>query len=239
MSVAVLSLMSTPVTINVTLTRDGCASLTCSAPYASRCLNGVCQCNRFVYNNPSGILAEVCCCGELWGCCFKCPRASGTTRPRSWLELQRPFPNRARCAHVPSVCPLLVPPTVQYGFAGSLCQSLDCPGQPDCSGRGTCVLSSVTNQPQCACKSRYNGTECEKLNSGANALVDLAAAAPFVSSIIAGNVVNVNITSPRSGFTVVGKATKADVKIREAYTLVFLVTSPMSLVRRARGLSPS
>lgn len=124
----------------------------------------------------------------------------------------------------------------QYGFAGSLCQVLDCPGQPDCTGRGTCVLSSVTNRPECACKSRYNGTECERLNSGANALVDLAAATPSISSIIGGSVVNVNITaeaSRRSGFTVVGRVEKAGVKIREAYTLVFLVTSPLSLVRLA------
>ena len=120
----------------------------------------------------------------------------------------------------------------QYGFAGSLCQSLDCPGQPDCTGRGTCVLSSVTNRPECVCNARYNGTECERLNSGANALVDLAAATPSISSFIAGNVVNANVTSPRSGGTVVGRVVKSGVNAQDSYTLVFLLTSPMSMVCR-------
>jgi hypothetical protein len=75
MNVAILNLLSSPVNITVTLTRDGCASLICAAPYASRCQNGACQCNRFRYQNPSGVQAEVgpfllCACPS-W--CFRFP----------------------------------------------------------------------------------------------------------------------------------------------------------------------
>jgi hypothetical protein len=119
----------------------------------------------------------------------------------------------------------------QSGFAGVECRELDCPGQPDCSGRGTCVLSPTTSKPICVCNPRYNGTECEKLDSGASALVDLSAPSALVSSATAGTIINANVTSDQSGATVVGKVVKTALAVRDTYTLAFLVSSPRSLVR--------
>lgn len=45
------------------------------------------------------------------------------------------------------------------GWYGSGCHLPDCPGTPDCNGRGQCVANS--NYPECLCDDDWMGRECE------------------------------------------------------------------------------
>ena len=48
------------------------------------------------------------------------------------------------------------------GWKGKFCKDVDCPGEPDCSGRGACI--SVPNSlPVCSCNSGFSGANCSQL----------------------------------------------------------------------------
>jgi len=46
------------------------------------------------------------------------------------------------------------------GWRGADCLTLDCPGSPDCSGKGACVLGSVSGVAECQCDSDWDGADC-------------------------------------------------------------------------------
>eukprot|EP00735_Rhodelphis_limneticus_P015001 TRINITY_DN912_c0_g1::TRINITY_DN912_c0_g1_i1::g.16014::m.16014 TRINITY_DN912_c0_g1::TRINITY_DN912_c0_g1_i1::g.16014 ORF type:complete len:3347 (+),score=1122.88,sp/P24821/TENA_HUMAN/32.68/3e-33,sp/P24821/TENA_HUMAN/32.58/1e-28,sp/P24821/TENA_HUMAN/36.25/2e-16,Filamin/PF00630.14/0.2,Filamin/PF00630.14/0.037,Filamin/PF00630.14/1.2e+02,Filamin/PF00630.14/0.88,Filamin/PF00630.14/2.3e-06,Filamin/PF00630.14/8.9,Filamin/PF00630.14/0.0016,Filamin/PF00630.14/1.4e-06,Filamin/PF00630.14/0.0098,Filamin/PF00 len=46
------------------------------------------------------------------------------------------------------------------GFTGTSCQTMDCPGEPDCSEHGECVLDTLLDTPMCVCNNGYYGSTC-------------------------------------------------------------------------------
>jgi len=46
------------------------------------------------------------------------------------------------------------------GRKGDFCEQIDCPGEPDCLGRGTCLLRG---SPVCSCKPGFGGPDCGTL----------------------------------------------------------------------------
>lgn len=49
------------------------------------------------------------------------------------------------------------------GRKGENCQSLDCPGEPDCSNHGVCVKDDASPIPRCLCNQGFDGPDCSKL----------------------------------------------------------------------------
>lgn len=49
------------------------------------------------------------------------------------------------------------------GRKGDLCQSIDCPGEPDCSGHGVCLQEQGAITPRCLCNQGFDGLDCSKL----------------------------------------------------------------------------
>ncbi|KAI8479536.1 hypothetical protein Bbelb_427260 [Branchiostoma belcheri] len=49
----------------------------------------------------------------------------------------------------------------QSGYEGDMCQDLDCPGEPDCTDRGTCVRRG--GQSICLCNPGFGGLTCSDL----------------------------------------------------------------------------
>lgn len=45
-------------------------------------------------------------------------------------------------------------------WLGSGCEIPDCPGEPDCSGNGTCIV--VGGNPECECSVKFYGDSCDK-----------------------------------------------------------------------------
>ncbi|XP_070533132.1 uncharacterized protein [Ptychodera flava] len=54
------------------------------------------------------------------------------------------------CANETCIC--------EEGFTGDLCEFLDCPGEPDCSGFGTCVRRE--GRSVCICSAGFEGEDC-------------------------------------------------------------------------------
>jgi hypothetical protein len=102
MRVAVLNSGAIPLPITVTLTRDGCALLTCSAPYSQRCTSGACVCERFYERSTSGLFVEVrCWCATVLLLLFLCqcwPFSLLSKLLAPWLPPGACFPL------LPSVC---------------------------------------------------------------------------------------------------------------------------------------
>ena len=48
------------------------------------------------------------------------------------------------------------------GWKGTFCESVDCPGEPDCSNRGACIAVPNT-LPVCSCNSGFSGPDCSQL----------------------------------------------------------------------------
>ena len=49
------------------------------------------------------------------------------------------------------------------GRKGELCEVLDCPGEPQCSNHGVCVMQSGSSLPSCLCDQGFDGNDCSKL----------------------------------------------------------------------------
>jgi hypothetical protein len=173
MGVALMNSSPLNITVNVTLSRDGCALLNCSN--SNGCSNGICQCKQFVVNNTA------------------------------------------------------------FGFVGTECKDLDCPGQPDCFGRGVCVKAG--DRPQCQCNANYNGMQCEN-TEGADMSLDFATTnlAPVSTSLLV--VQNTMYNTSKTGRVVAGRAIRKYLPVRSQFTALFTLTQPMALVVRLETSSP-
>ena len=49
-----------------------------------------------------------------------------------------------------------------FGFKGELCDTTDCPGEPDCTGslQGFCIRSN--NVSKCLCQPGFDGDDCSQ-----------------------------------------------------------------------------
>ena len=48
------------------------------------------------------------------------------------------------------------------GWKGSTCETLNCPGEPDCSERGACVQQGSPPKAVCLCNQGFDGDDCSK-----------------------------------------------------------------------------
>jgi hypothetical protein len=120
-----------------------------------------------------------------------------------------------------------------YGWAGSDCTSPDCPGTPDCGGRGECVVSNTTGLPVCQCNELYNGTACQTSVSGANTtavLTDPTTLRP--QSGVGFNAYNSLGYSPKSGVALIGQIVRTGLPVRGMQVAMFRFASSMAALVR-------